>query len=248
MGNNNTLRPLPPMPNPASASAHAPVALPGATLAALLRSPEFLPVEWCWNAEPNEAWYDPARSPSNPTQFEIGSKKAPSGSTIIVLDFSMEPYRFSAVGAHEWQPVAENSLRGSLGYQFKVAGKTPGSVEFYIDPKNSTGENEEFLVDKVQLWTNSTPKTADFNRARASSVGTAAGVGTAMLPQRRGRYGASFAPFAIPASDDQTITIRGIVYRPLSTPLACVEGRIMGLVGSTSVLMKHLADMGSVLR
>jgi len=236
------------MPGQQVVSAHSLVALPGATLAALLRSSEFVPFEWCWNAEPNEAWYDPSREPSNPTQFEIGSKKAPGGSTIIVLDFSFEPYRFSSVGAHEWQPVPRNSLRGSLGYQFKVAGKTPGSVEFYIDPKNSTGENEEFLVDKVQLWTNSTPKTADFNRARASSVGAAAGVGTAMLPQRRGRYGADFAPFAAPATDDQTVTLRGIVYRALSTPLACIEGRVVGYIGSTAVLSKHLADMGSVLR
>ena len=238
----------PGIPSKPSSLARSLVALPGATLSALLRSAEFTPLEWLWSAEPNEAWYDPSRSPANPTQFEIGSKKVPSGSTVVVLDFSFEPYRFSEVGAHEWQPVTRNSLRGSLGYQFKVAGKTPGSVEFYIDPKNSTGEPEEFLVDKVQLWTTSTPKAADFNRARASAVGTAAGVGTAMLPQRTGRYGADFAPFAIPATDDQTITLRGIVYRPISVGLACVEGRVMGYVGSTAILQKHLADMENVVR
>jgi hypothetical protein len=118
----------------------------------------------------------------------------------------------------------------------------------YIDPKSSTTEPEEFLVDKVQLWMTSRPKQADFARARASAVGMASGVGTATLPQRLGRFGCDFAPFAIIAADDQIITLRGVVYRAISIPLACVEGRVTGYVGPTALVQKHLRDIEGVVR
>lgn len=225
-----------------------PVVLPGGTLAGLVQSQEFQPFEWLWTAEPNEAWYDPARNPSNPTQFEIGSKKAPKGSTIFLMDFSFEPYMFSAVGAHEWEPAPRNAMRGSLAYQMKVAGKTPGSVEFYIEPKSSTNEPEEFMVDKVQLWGNSRPKEADFARARSASVGMATGVGTATLPQRTGRFGPLMAPFGVVVTDDQTITMRGVVTRAISIPLACVEAKVVGYIISSSAASRYIQDLASVLR
>ena len=44
-------------------------------LAKWARNPDLKPYEELFRSEPNEAWFDSARDPDHPTQFEIATLK-----------------------------------------------------------------------------------------------------------------------------------------------------------------------------
>jgi len=210
-------------------------------LARLIQSPSIEPFEDEKRVLPNDAWYAAVRSPTNPTQFEINHYKVPNGRALIVLDFSFQPYRFSGVGAFESEPMEDRRLSGIMGYRFTVNNDVPAVINFQLEPVPSNFERQQFRPDPLKLTQPGQRTVQDFQRAQALSYGSAAGYGTGILPQRSGRIGSAEGPAAYLVTQEQSIVMAGIIYRPVPIPLAFVSGRIAGYLCSIA-LAKTLVE------
>lgn len=225
------------------------VVLPGGTLAGVAQSPDVQVFDQLRSAQPNEAWYAPERSPTNPTRVEILSYQVPKDSMLIVTDYSFHVYRPSGLVPHGATLLPEGELRGVLGFQFLLHGKVPGVVNFEIEPVPSTFDRKQFrppITGRMRMPNETTP--GDFARRRATNYGSAAGTGTTLLPPRWGRHGDQGIPGAFPVYDSEQVTMTMVVYRPISIPLSLIEGRVVGYIGPRLVLDKLMGDLQNPLK
>jgi hypothetical protein len=185
-----------------------------------------------WRSRPNQAWFDVTRSPENPTQWEFGAYPVSRGQALIITDYEFRPFKFDPVHAGDYEPLEPGKLSRCMGYTMTVNGVFPGDAQFQLDPVPSEMDRTKFrptnsssgLLTQLQDYT-----VGDFARAAATSFGLVAGVGTAILPQRRERFGpGGERPWAIYAQQTEIVSLMGIVYRPVQIPVACVEARLVG--------------------
>jgi hypothetical protein len=205
-------------------------------------NPQLQPLEQLWSCEPNDSWYDAARSPSNYTRFEIGNYQVPNGQALLLLDFDFQPFAPTGHGPYESAPVAEGHLTGSLGFALEINGSTPGQVRYELEPTPSNFQQRRFrpqpsvqipLTERVQ---------ADYQRTLATSY-AAATFGTNLLPVRRGRSGAPSCPWSVVALEGESVTMTGMIYRPIPYPLSMIRGRIMGYTGSLKLVKQLLSEL-----
>jgi hypothetical protein len=213
--------------------------LPGGTLAGIAQSPEVQVFETTFSCEPNEAWFAPERSQSNPTQAEVGSYTVGKNQILLITDYSFEAYVPSSIVAHGSEPLGEKQLRGQVAYNFYVNGKMPGVTQFQIEPVPSTFQRTQFKQKGVAT-------AADFALKRATAYGAAAGFGTALLPPRMWRHGDRGTPAVFPVRDGEQVLMRVVIYRPVGIPISLIEGRIVGYLGPASSLDRMLADIQNV--
>lgn len=225
----------------AQTSSFAPVV--NAALDKVAQSPHLELFEKLFRVVPDDAWYSAVRSPSNPTQFEIGTHNVPNARAIIITSFSFAPYKFSGTGAYAFEPLAPGELNGVVGYRFDVSSRVPGSVDYELNPAPSFGRRRKFAGDPTTLIAPGQRTAQDFARVQANSFGSATGYGTGILPQRWGRFGDVTHPWAYKANMKEQITLTGLVLRPVPIPLACIEGLVQGYIGAQDVVDKMFADL-----
>lgn len=207
------------------------------------QNPALESFEKMFRTMPDDAWYDVTRSPSNPTQFEIGTFGVPTSRCIIITNFSFEPYRFSGVGAYASEPMDRNELNGILSYRFDVSSKVPGSVDYELNPATSTGRRRKFSGDPTTLIAPNQRTAQDFQRVAANAFGSASGFGTGLLPQRTGRFGDQNKPYACKANTKEQITMTGVILRPMPVPLAFIEGVVQGYIGPQDLIDTMWKDL-----
>lgn len=228
------------LPRAAPVQERAQVILPGGTLAGVAQSPEVQVFEQLWSCEPNEAWFSPERSPTNPTQIEIGSYTVAKNEILLVTDYSFEAYHPSTIVAHGSEPLGEKQLRGQIAYGFYIKSKVPGVTQFQVEPVASTFERTQFKKPGVVT-------AGDFALKRATTYGAATG-GTTLIPPRMWRHGDRNTPAVFPVRDGEQVVMKAVIYRPIGVPLSLIEGRIMGYLGPASVLDKMLANLHNVMK
>ena len=213
-------------------------------MAASAMSPdvEIFEVESC--AEPNEAWYDPARSPTNTTSIEVLSYKVPTGRAVLLLDYTIEPYVFG-LGAVSALPAPDRGLWRTLGHTLTVDGKTPGVISFDLEPVPSTNQRMAYRNTGTSLRRLDEITAGDYARTRSRRYGRTTVGGTAIMPPRTTHHG--FAPgvaqWSILADEGETIVLGALIYRALPFPLAFLEGRLVGYAAPRNTLLTLLEDM-----
>lgn len=212
------------------------------------RSPVLEQYEEMFRTEPNDSWFDPNRSPSNPTQFEIGAVSAEKGRWIFIFDYSIRPFGFSGIAANDVVPLPEGQLSGSFGYVIRLGGRAPGVVKYRIIPTSPTLRRTQFTFNERKLQPASQLNSDDFARTRAETFASAAGYGGEVHPQQPGRFGASNVPFMLTLSEDKVFAMTGVIFNRIATPIAFVEGRVSGYITSAVIGAKLLRDLSETVR
>jgi hypothetical protein len=207
------------------------------------RSPDLSHYEQLFRVEPNESWFSTARSPSNPTQFEIGSITAEAGNVIFVFDYSVRPFGFSGVAADDVQPFPEGQLSGSFGYVLRLGGRAPGIVNYRLDPVSPTLQRTAFRNGKPTLPDLAQLSSDEYARARSQSFASAAGYGGEVHPQQPGRFGAQNVPFMMTIEEGNVLSIVGVVFNRIPSPVSFVEARVSGYIASASLAKKLIRDL-----
>jgi hypothetical protein len=217
-------------------------------LAKWSRNPELKPYEEIFRAEPNEAWFDPARNPDSPTQFEIGTIRPGKGTSYVVMDYSVQPYGFSGLTPNDFDDLDDNRISGSFGYTLTRNGQSPGVMRYYLDPVNSTIRQQAFRFNQKSGLNFRDLNADDFVRSSAAQYASAAGFGTSVHPQTAGRYGGKIIPFGDFLHDDEVMTVNGVVFRTIEVPLAFIQVRFSGVTLPTELAKQAERDLRIAMR
>jgi len=204
--------------------------------------------EQVFRVAPNEAWFDPARDPNHPTQFEIATVRADAGQAILLFDYEIRPYRFSGVNSFDFVPMDEGRLSGSMGYVIQKNGQTPGNLEYRLDPLSSTLRRQALQYNRNLKKPISQMTADDYAVTASQNYAAAAGYGTSLMPQSPRRFGAHNAPFLEVLLEDEVMTFSGVVYRQVESPVAFVQARISGYKTSSNIAKRLLRDLDETLR
>lgn len=220
----------------------------GSMLAKWARNPELLPYEEVFRSEPNEAWFDLARDPDHPTQFEIATVQPGAGQAIVVFDYSVVPYGFSGISPLDYAPLPDEMISGVFGYSIRVDGQEPGQLKYRLDPLDSTIRPQQFRFQQTKVKNLADLTADDFAIAAANSYATAAGFATSLHPQTAAHYGPRVGPFTEYVVDNQVLAITGVVFRPVDVTLAFIQARISGYKGRSQIIKQLVTDLRAILR
>lgn len=205
---------------------------PGGDIVNLLRHPSFLPVEHLFRVQPQPVWFT-AVTPSNPHRFPLGAFRVSKGRRLFLLDYEFSIYRFSGVDAGDTLPAEEGRFSGVMGFDINISGSRQGDLNFEITPQPIAVTPPEYRQKP-----NVDPRTGaliratndDFNAAAARGFAVSSGVGASLLPVRREVYGARRVPFTIHVKASTTVSLTGVVFKRLQSPVAFVQARVAGFM------------------
>jgi len=83
----------------------------------------------------------------------------------------------------------------------------------------------------------------DFANARAAAASSPGGPGLSLLPQRHERLGPLPLPFTLMVRENQRVTFKAVVFRPVPIPLAFFEVDVTGVLMPANVADSLLAGM-----
>lgn len=203
---------------------------PGGDTLNRLLVPGFEVFEEMYQVLPEESWYDPTVSPSQPIQFELGAFQVPAGMHLWVFDYTFTPFRLSGVDAGDIVPVEDQRLTTVLGFDLTISGRRTSHLLYQLDPV------------KVQLqqqpnYANIRPAAnpGAFDRAQAQSFASAASPATSLLPSRHKRQGAESGPFTIIARENERVALSCVIFRTVPFPLGSIQGRHAGYLVASNV-------------
>ena len=220
----------------------------GAMLAKWARNPDLKPYEELFRSEPNEAWFDSARDPDHPTQFEIATVRPEQGQSILLFDYSVVPYGFSGVSALDYEPLPDDLISGVFGYSIRVNNKEPGQLKYRLQPIPSTIRMQSLRFNQPKIQAALQLTQDDFAISQANDYASAAGFGTGLHPQTAAHYGARGVPFTEYVHDEEVLTIIGVVFRPVEIPLAFVQARVSGFKGPSIIIRSIETALRAALR
>lgn len=204
--------------------------------------------EEIFRVEPNDSWFDPVRSSTNTTTFEIANISAERGKWIFIFDYSVRPFGFSGLGVGDTTPLPEGNLSGSFGYAIRLGGRPAGVVRYRLDPTSPSLNRLRFKVNESSLKPASQMTADDFARSNAAAFASASGYGGEVHPQSPGRFGARNVPFMLSVSDDETLEVTGIIFNEITLPVAFIEARLSGYITSAVVGQQLIEQLSKTLR
>lgn len=207
------------------------------------RAPALEVYEEIFRIEPNESWFDPNRSQSNPTQFELASISADTGRWIFVFDYSIRPFGFSGIAIGDVMPMPEGYMSGSFGYAIRIGGRPAGIVRYRLNPTSPALRKQRFGFNQSKFQQLANMTQDDFSRTRANSFASASGFGGEIHPQAPGRFGATNVPFMLSVGDGLPVEITGVLFNEVTLPVAFIETRISGYITSAVLAHKLLSEL-----
>lgn len=196
---------------------------PGGTLVSDLVHPGFQTVEQLYRTLPEQGWFDPSVSPSKIVQFQLGSYQVPKGQAYWLTDYSFQINRFSGLDPGDTVPMEEGRLSAVLGFDINVNGRRMANLLYQLDPVAVQTQLAQFAPPPTRRANNQ-----QFDTAAAQSFAAGTGIGTSLLPVRRQRFGPAQGPFTIIAGEGVQVSLNVVIFRPVPTPIAFIEGRHAG--------------------
>lgn len=207
----------------------------GGELLQQILHPSFIPWEEVYRREPEEGMFSSSVSPENPFTFELGAYTVPENQALVVLDTRPDIYRFSGLDAGDFVPVEARRFGSIIGFDFTIDQERQLNARYELDPAPIQRQSLEAF--KNRNFSDPQQQQSAFNLARTNSFATAAGAGLSLQPQRPQRPGAPDpVPFSYIAWAEQTIQARGVLFRPLTSPIAFIEFGVSGFLVPTKVL------------
>ncbi len=213
------------------------VVLAGGALNSVMVDPQFIPFERLYRALPEEGMFSPNTSPSRPVVFELGAFRLPSNMALLLFDMRPDVYRWSGVDAGDYVPVEARRFGSCMGF------------DLWVDQRHSLAAVEYQLDPQPIGWTGSiafapnpggTDLSSTMDISAATTFGSPAGTGNALMPQRPTRPGAQNIPFMMLAKSGQTVQLRCVIFHPIPSPIAFIEYSMSGLLMSEQVVEAYL--------
>jgi hypothetical protein len=218
---------------PDAGPAPPPVHLPGGDVLTGLKHPAFLTVERLYRKLPEEAMFNPRLSPSKPFEFELGSFRVPDGQQFWFTDYSFSILRQSGVDPGDVVYAEEGRFSGVLGFDVTVTGKRMSDLLYQLDPQPTSLTREQFAPPRATISESNAPDA--FDAAAAGDFASTAGPGNSLLPVRPEVQGPRGGPFTMVVHEGQYVTLSAVVFRPVTTPIASIEGRLAGFLIHTNM-------------
>ena len=178
---------------------------------------------------PEEGMFQPGLSPTNPFQFTVGSYTVPQSMTLWLEDYETAVLLPDPINAGDYRFAEDGRFSGNLGFDLTVADGRSANITYQLDPVPISAARQEFETVVVTPGNARTPPvTARFNRALAMSFGSAAGSGSSLQPPRRRPAGPRSRSFTWQIHENQTITVRCVVFRRVLTPLSGIYAMLGG--------------------
>lgn len=216
---------------PGQGAATIDVHLPGGELLQQLLHPSVTVFDQIFRIQPEEGWFNPAVSPNNPVQFEIGNFRVPRGVHLWMQNYEFAIYRQSGADAGDSIRCEDDRFNGSVGFDLTVNGTRPASILVQLDPVPATTARNGFgAVSGSGESTVVTPGVI-----QSSNVGNTSSQGQSLMPPRSTRMGAPAPnPFTVVVKENQNISLTCVLLRPIRSPLAFVQGELQGYLMQTN--------------
>ena len=215
---------------------------PGGALLQQVLHPSITVFDQMFRTLPDDGWYNPGVSPQRPVQFELGSYKVPAGLHLWLMGYQFSVFRQSGTDAGDYMPAEDARFSNVLGWDLTLDGKRPASLLFQLDPIPVQATRQQFepqlnpLSARADIFQESRAVRAQFNRAAANSFASTANPGTSLLPNRERRVGpAPPAPFTYVCREGVSVALGCVIFRPVPSPLAFVQGELFGYLVQTNM-------------
>lgn len=232
------------------------VHLAGGEVVSKLLAKAFMPFERLYRKEVPPGAYLNA-SPRSPVTWELGAFAVPDQQALIVADYRFTAYRVGP-GAGDPIPLEPERLSTSLGYVIGGRSMAQINAQLQLVPTPPQSQQQQVLnQNTLQVPWSPLPTptgllagfgfglTGPASQPPGSFPGypenptvfnQAAGVvqspstGSPVLPQTSLRVGARDMPFTLYFESSDSVQLLATVYKPLSTPLAYIEGQVSGFL------------------
>ncbi len=211
---------------------------PGGLVVAGVVHPAITILKWGWRVLPEESWYSPFVGPQSPIQFELGAFQVPDNSDLWLFDFECSVYRFSGLDPADWVKAENGRFSGMMAFDLAFNNTRLGNVRWELDPHAIQLQRDVFAVPYNQLQ----PASA-FNKNAANSFAATASQGLALFPPGVDRLGPRNGPFAYISSEGVRVALSTVIWRRLTSPVACVEGVIAGYILPRQLSQQLLAEI-----
>lgn len=238
------------------------VHLAGGEVVSKLLAKSFMPFERLYRKEVPAGAYLNASANSQVT-WELGAFAVPDNQALIVADYRFAAYRLGAASGDPI-PLEPERLSTSLGYIIGGRSMAQLNAQLQLIPTPPQGQQQQVLnQNALQVPWSPLPTptglalsfgfglTGPSSQPAGSFPGypenptvfnQAAGAvpspstGSPVLPQTSVRVGARDMPFTLYFESSDSVQLLATVYKPLSTPLAYVEGQIGGFLVNGNTL------------
>lgn len=196
---------------------------PGGNLIRALQPAQFETIEHMFRAAPQEAWFDPNVSPTNPVQFDLGSYQVRKSMSLWLMDYEFSVYRQSGVDPGDILPAEEGRFSGVMGFDISINGRRVSNLLYQLDP-------HPVVTAQTGFPSGGRATQAQFDSAAFNSFASTSGQGLSLLPVRRARQGvdSTVGPFTLIARPTDVLTLTVVIFRPILSPVTAIQGRFMG--------------------
>ena len=221
---------------PGSRVAPPPVLQAGGQALFAQQSPIFNTIERLRRSLPEEGWFEETMSPDKPYIWTILSYEVPEGQSLWLTDYEFSVGRQSGIDAGDFVYAEDGRFSGVMAFDVNINGLTrTNNLAYGLDPQPIPLDRQEFDVPVRGIIIEAGATPAEFSTAAAQSFASPAGVGNSALPVRPNVQGARKGPFTLVVGENNTVVLRGIVFRPVRTPIAFVEARFGGFTLHTNL-------------
>lgn len=211
----------------------------GDTLNRLLH-PSFIPMERMNRVLPEESWFDSGIGPESPVQFEILSFQVPKNLTLWLFDYEFTVYLQSGLDPFDFVPAMRQRFSGQMGFDLQVgANKRLGNLIYQLDPAPVPTTK---FVNTIPFG-GSTTSHAAFDNAAAANFSSVASQGSALLPVRSEVQGPRNGVFTLIGEETEQISLQCVIFRALTTPIACIEAKFGGYLLNDQVSRAIISRM-----
>jgi len=194
--------------------------------------------EQLYRVLPDGSWFDPNISPSNPIQFEIGAFTVPSNCDLWLFDYEFTVFRQSGTDPGDIVPAEEGRFSGVMGFDINFSGRRLSSLLFQIDPVPV-----QTLQPTFQPPIGARASSSQFDSSATQSFASTAGQGQSLLPVTSRRYGPRDAPWTLVAHQGDRVSLNVVIFKPLPTPVATIQGRSAGYLLHTNASASLIARL-----
>lgn len=181
--------------------------------------PGYERVAQLYKALPEDGWFDPSISPSNPISFQLGVFEVPRGTQYWLFEYDFFAFRQSGVDPADSIVAEEGRFSTVLGFDLTIDGWRSGNLLYQLDPVPVQLQKAQF---QPQPGRGGRIDPFAFDIAAAESFATAAGPGLSLLPPGRNTQGPSNAPFTIIAREGQFVAFSVVIYETIDAPLTAL--------------------------
>lgn len=210
----------------------------GDVITSQLKHPSFVTVDRLFRTLPEDAFFEPTLSPSKPFIFELGSFVVPAGMQFWMTDYRFSVLRFSGLDAGDFLEAAPTRFSSSLGFDVTIAATIrQANLNYEIDPTPVATKRSQFaprIPGRNSPGRFEVPNSV-FDSAAAKSFASTAGPGNSLLPVRDQLQGPRGGPFTFIVEEGQTVALVCAVLRPLTSPIAAIQGSLAGFTIHTNM-------------